>query len=162
MNILPTIDLNYGDFVAPNDLRELAIAQKIMIGDWVGGILEKPRKSAGNMRIESLEVRLFELFGFDEQVRLDQIYNHTRKFFEILPAFMAFQIGLRLRLKYENQPNGDRAIICTEQIFDRKGFSGLICIGRNDPVLWIGAACGRPDFLWPKDTKFIFPQIISG
>ena len=152
MNLLATFKVERQNLVG---LRQAVMAQKMMIGDWVLEIPNEPQPPIKEMLVDLLSASLSEL-GFDDGAKLDFIYSRmTRDFkFEVLPGIVGLELGFKLRLLYKSQLNGERAIICTKPILDKGGHSGLICLGRNDPVLWIGAA--HPDLCYPAKSQWIF------
>ncbi len=132
--IWKTIKLGTGLKTA-DDFCEALKDDGFNIGDWANDILGKPafKTATEEIEVDLVKVTVTEL-GFKKGARRDQIYKRVKELgLELCPP----EVGPQLRLQYQDQPNGEWALIGMEPIADSGGNLHVFYVKRNDSELWL-------------------------
>lgn len=88
-----------------------------------------------------------------ETPTFDQILTGARKLgLEPCPA----ETGLRLRLAYRDQPQGEALLIGMKPIADRRGNPRVFSLGHDGGGLWLDDYWADPDCRWRPEYRFVF------
>jgi len=66
------------------------------------------------------------------------------------------EVAPEYRLKYKNQPLGERLYVAMRPITSSDGEPRIFVLGRNADGLFLDAIRARPDDKWHPNNKFIF------
>lgn len=97
--------------------------------------------------------------GFKTSATTNQIFERAQKLgLELCPP----DTGPNWRLKYRNQPLGERFRIGMKPIIGSDGYPYVFHLARNDDGLWLYSAWAYPDNAWSPDSEFAFRFRKSG
>ncbi len=157
LKVWKTIKLGTG-FRTADDFRKALKDNGFNVSDWANDILGEP---AFTVATEEIEVDLVKItvaeIGFKKGARRDQIYGRAKEIgLELCPS----EVGPQLRLQYQDQPNGEWALIGMEPIADSGGRLCVFGVKRYGSSLWLDGDWGHPDFFWLPDDLwvFVFPR----
>jgi len=132
---------------------EAKIKEKGMnVSDYARDILYKTEFSGEGKQYEIVSFSVEQL-GFKGNATLKDIYAKAIELgLEICPA----EVGLLLRLQYENQPNGEYLRIAMNPISDRGGNPSLFNVRRSGGKLWLNDGAGDLGLEWDGNGRFVF------
>lgn len=108
---------------------------------------ERRSKEIGTVRLRVQDL------GFDGVATTDQIYVKAKELgLELCPA----EVGPHLRLKYQDQPNGEWLYVGMKQIADSDGNPVVFRLDRGGGGLWLDGGWARPGSGWIPDRRFVF------
>jgi hypothetical protein len=136
-----------------NAYRAALAVAAVKIGDAADEILGRPRFPYAS---QPREVRLAVLsgreLGFADAEPLASLYARARRQgLELCPA----EVGPQLRLAYRDQPPGETLHIAMEPVATWDGAPTILALANYGRLLLIGSD-GRPDFMVPRDARFVF------
>jgi hypothetical protein len=94
-----------------------------------------------------------EQLGFTNGAKLKEIYSKAKELgLEVCPA----EVGPRLRLQYQNQPESEYLKIAMEAVPGRYGSLLLFDVNRRSGKSWLYYDYGRPGGGWRGSYRFVF------
>ena len=124
--------IKLGTFRTVNELRQAILDQGDRISPWCKKMMEKTELSQSEIKVYLMTATTKELTGKDKatyQEIKDAIIDHGG---ELCPA----EVGLQLRLQYQDQPIGESLMIVMESLFDHNGEPRIWAISSYiDPLL---------------------------
>jgi hypothetical protein len=115
-------------------------------------------KDAFTTAKEPIELQLARVkvrdLGFTKRPTTSAIWARIRELgHDLCPS----EVGPRLRLTYEDQPNGDIFWVAMEQITDSRGGPDVFGLERRgDGRRWLDALWANPDRAWHLDGEIVF------
>ena len=94
---------------------------------------------------------IFKITNFKKKYK-DIIVKAKEFGLELCPA----ELGVQLRLQYNDQPNNEWLRVAMEPIVDSGGGLHVFHLGRNASELWLRRGSGSPGVVWSADSKFVF------
>ena len=137
-----------------NDFIQALTSNGFKVSDWARDILGKPAFTAASKKTELdlVKVTAREL-GFSQDARRDAIYQRAQKLgLQLCPA----EVGLQLRLQYQDQPNGEWLLVAMDPILDSDGHLNVFRVERRVFGLWLDARSGSPGRVWSPDAQWVF------
>ncbi len=108
---------------------------------------ERKQKGIGTVRLRVQDL------GFDSYATTDQLYAKAKELgLELCPA----EVGPDLRLKYQDQPNGEWLYIGMQQIADSDGHPNVFELIRHGEELWLYDSLAGPGNEWGPGVGFVF------
>ena len=138
-----------------DDFRKALTNAGCNIGSWANDILGKPvfSVSSEETEVELVVVSVAEL-GFKNGATRKDIYKRAEELgFALCPS----EVGPQLRLRYNDQPNGEWLLIGMEPIAVSDGDLRVFGVGRDDDgSQWLDGGCGSPVLVWSADLHWVF------
>ena len=149
LSVLKTIKL--GACKTPDEYRKALEEAAYRIGDWGNDILDKTACAQEETEVDLVALSVKEL-GFNDGAYYKDICTKALELgFELCPA----EVGPALRLVYKDQSRGEWLRIAMEAITGSDGDRFIFAVHVNDG-LWLDGDCGRPEFFWEADGRFVF------
>lgn len=149
-----TIKIGTPHLRTAEDFRKAIKDRKMRISDEANNIFGK---SALAVATEETELDLVKAtvaeLSFRGGARHDQIYSRAKELgLEICPS----EVGLQLRLQYQNQPKGEWILIAIEPITDSDGDPWVFQIKNQGLLLWVHSVLGYASCFWLPATRWVF------
>lgn len=131
-----------------------AIEKKGMtVSQWAKELCEKTTAAKRTEDVDLVRVKVGDM-GIDaEYPTTQQIYDWAEKNgLELCPA----EVGLALRLEYENQPTGEWLVVGMKPIADQDGYPDVFRVGRSPGGLWLHTRHAYPVDEWDAGNYFLF------
>lgn len=148
----PFMKVKLGTCKSNKELRKVLLDAGYKIGDWGSDILNKTEVVKEPSEVEIVIFSVAEL-GFSKGARRSQIYE---KAISLGLTLCPSEVGLQMRLQYENQPNGEWILVAMEPIADSFGYLYVFRVGRHDDGRWLDGFHGYPDFFWAPVYRWAF------
>lgn len=150
MPVWKTVKL--GTCKTPDEYRKALKKAGRRIGDWGDDILGRITCSKEEVDLDLVVLSVGDL-GFNDGARYADICAKAQELgLKLCPA----EVGPALRLQYGDQPKDEWLRIAMEAMVDRDGGLGIFDVDRGAGGLWLDGNCGRPDFVWSADDRFVF------
>lgn len=145
-----TIEIGiYKDSMA---LRKALKESRVLINDWVGGILSGMELSKTKESIDLVVLSVDEL-GFPKGALYQDILKAAKKEgLELCPA----EVGPQLRLQYLDQPKDEWLLIAMEPIKDSAGDLALLHLKHRIDGFWLFTFYAYPDRVCDDFYRFVF------
>jgi hypothetical protein len=135
----------------PDEYRKALEEAAYRIGDWGSDILGKTACAQEETEVDLVALSVNEL-GFNDGAHYKDICTKAIELgLELCPA----EVGPALRLVYKHQSRGEWLRIAMEAITGSDGDRFIFAVHVNDG-LWLDGDCGRPEFFWGTDGRFVF------
>lgn len=146
------------DLKTADDFFRAFDARGVKVGDWARDMMSKPAfaKSLENARPDEefdLVVRTtVELVGENRNATTAEVFAGAKRLgLEKCPAW----VGPKLRLDYQDQPNGEVFLLYMEPITDSDGGLGVFSVERDDYGLWLHSYYDYSDSLWVASDRWV-------
>ncbi|MBX4200861.1 hypothetical protein KW786_01905 [Candidatus Parcubacteria bacterium] len=150
LKVFATINLGTGPANA-DDVRRSLAHDAMKISDWANEILGKVALSATAEEVDLVVASVEELTGLGGFATLERIYVAAKAAgLELCPA----EVGPKLRLWHQNQPDHEWLFIGMEPIADADGILRVFLVERDEHGQWLSAIAARRH--WPHAYRFVF------
>ena len=127
-------------------------AKGYKLSDWARDIAKKVTLAKEATEVELVMVTVGEL-GFKNGATRKDIYDRAISLgLSLCPA----EVGMQLRLQYEDQPKGEWLLVAMEPITGSGGGLDVFRVVRDDDDRWLGANYGHPGDVWNADDRWVF------
>jgi len=149
-----TIQLGYGQKTV-SDLADAIKQAGMGIGEFGDTLPDASNFSISteNVEVDLVIVSVGEL-GLEKGAIQKDVFARAQKLgLDICPS----EVGFRLRLQYDNQPEGEWIAIAMEPIYWAKFFSVFYLSTQGArKIRWLVAEVGGPDKFWNADSRLVF------
>ena len=149
---LRTIETN-PEIKNAKDAENVLESEGFKVSDYVKKhILEKVAFSKEKQKYEVVSFSVKAL-GFSEGAKLKDIFARAKEFgLELCPA----ELGVQLRLQYNDQSNSEWLGVAMESILASDGSLCVFDLSRGESGLWLYSGNGDPGYVWVADVEFVF------
>lgn len=123
------------------------------VGGWADELLGKMEIAETETEAKLVRLTVAEL-GFKNPATYDEIIAKAKELgLELCPA----EVGPKLRLEYESQPNGEWLTVAMKPIVGSDGFAHVFYVSRSSSgERWLIAYYVYSDDRWNLDYRFVF------
>lgn len=144
--------LRIGTHKSAESLSASLLERRCRINAWAHDIIKKVIVDSAEVMVDLVMLSVAEL-GFKDGARYDQICARAKELgLKLCPG----EVGLQLRLQYNDQPMGEWLVVAMEPIADSGGCLCLFRVVRDGYGVWLFACCDAPSRVWLSDFQFVF------
>ena len=144
--------LTIGSHKSVEALVKAIEAKGLKVGDWARDISKKVTLAKEVSEVELVNVSVAEL-GFKNGATRKDIYDRAISLgLSLCPP----EVGMQLRLQYDDQPKGEWLLIGMEPITDSGGDLYVFYVARDDGGRWLFTSHGDPASVWDAGDRWVF------
>ncbi len=122
------------------------------LSNWARDISNKVTLAKAVSEVELVTVTVAEL-GFPKGATRKDIYDRAISLgLSLCPA----EVGMQLRLRYEDQPKGEWLLVAMEPIADSGVGLCVFYIGHDGDGRWLNTDSGHPGYVWHAGRRWVF------